>query len=106
MSNFMQLCLAGKAQPTDIDSFVSQWHKSDSTLELDAYLGLTEEEYDLWLVEPDALADIVKSRNGLTKNKNPTTTQKATNTRYALAAHTASIAQADELFKGVKREGI
>jgi hypothetical protein len=32
-----------------IDDKIDEWHNSDSTLSLSAYLGMTEDDYKLWL---------------------------------------------------------
>lgn len=35
-----------------MDDKVAEWHASDSDLELHEYLGLTWDEYGLWLTNP------------------------------------------------------
>ncbi len=46
----------------EIEDFVQRWHDSDSKLELHEYLGMTIDEYALWLNSPDMLPLILTSR--------------------------------------------
>ena len=59
---FLDLCLEGKAVFDDIDDFIDQWHETPQGYELHDYLGMTNEEYSLWLRAPEALAYIIKAR--------------------------------------------
>jgi hypothetical protein len=59
---FIDLCLRGKVLPDEIDNFIDRWHETPEGRELHDYLGMTEEEYALWLRVPDALAYIIKAR--------------------------------------------
>jgi len=60
--NFISLALAGKVTPDQIDDYVGKWHDSSSDLALHEYLGLTREEYGLWLGDPDQLSSIIANR--------------------------------------------
>jgi hypothetical protein len=51
--------LNGEIQMDEIDDFIEQWHESDSEKELHEYLGMTWEEYALWVERP---CRILKSR--------------------------------------------
>jgi len=59
---FIDLCVEGKVPLDDIDDFVDQWHEIPAGMELCDYLGMTQEEYSLWLRVPDALPYIIKAR--------------------------------------------
>lgn len=59
MSNFIELCINGKALPCDIDDYIDQWHESDSKLDLNEYLGMTEEEYKYYIADEDFLPFII-----------------------------------------------
>jgi hypothetical protein len=61
-SSFMDLCLQGKAIPDQIDEYVAEWHHQDGDQDVISYLGMTPEEYDLFVRRPDAVALIVKAR--------------------------------------------
>ncbi|NYT41540.1 hypothetical protein HZY97_12280 [Sphingomonas sp. R-74633] len=58
----MELAIDGYREPDEIDDFVSDWHKGGSGLKLHDFLGLTHEEYTLWVAEPDLIALIVGAR--------------------------------------------
>jgi hypothetical protein len=60
--NFVDLCLAGNALLEEIDDFVDAWHAAPQEKELHEYLGMTDDEYSLWLRSPDALPYIIKAR--------------------------------------------
>ncbi|WP_448190396.1 hypothetical protein [Azospirillum sp. sgz301742] len=60
--SFVDLCLAGKVRPVDIDDFVEAWHAGASKKDVWDFLGLTHEEYGRWVEEPDAIDDIVDQR--------------------------------------------
>lgn len=60
---FLDLLIAGRARPEDVDDWVEAWHDAyDGPLELHEYLGMTEAEYDRWALDAGALAGIVAAR--------------------------------------------
>ena len=59
---FLDLLLAGKVSPGQIDDFVDRWHAAPGGRELHDYLGMTAEEYSLWVRVPDALEYVVAAR--------------------------------------------
>jgi hypothetical protein len=54
--------MAGKVSPDQIDDFVDRWHAAPGGRELHDSLGMTSEEYSLWLRVPDALEYVVAAR--------------------------------------------
>lgn len=53
---FMDLCLSGAESPSNIDTYIDQWHLSPaSTPDLHEYLGMTWEEYQLWVTTPSVI---------------------------------------------------
>src|SRR5690348_2397155 len=60
---FVSRALAGEAFLDEIDDYVDAWHESKSAEDLAEYLGLSEEEYALWVEVPDALGIIVSARS-------------------------------------------
>jgi hypothetical protein len=60
--SFVDLCLAGEASMEEIDDFVDAWHATPEGKDLHDYLGMTEDEYSLWLRAPDTLPCILKAR--------------------------------------------
>lgn len=59
---FLDLCLRGDLSVDMIDDFVDQWHESASPASLPDFLGMTSQEYERWLINPDSLASIVIAR--------------------------------------------
>ncbi|WP_099467689.1 hypothetical protein [Konateibacter massiliensis] len=50
---FKELYLAGEIEFEEIDKYVSHWNNSDLDITLGTYLGLDDEEEDVWIVESD-----------------------------------------------------
>ena len=62
MTTFIHMALAGEVEMDEIDDFVDAWHDSvadDGSLA--TFLGMTEEEYAAWVVNPDALPHIISA---------------------------------------------
>jgi hypothetical protein len=59
---FIDLVLDGRALWTDIDDYVDDWHESDSEAPLHEYLGLSWDEYSLWVEQPHSLRLIIAAR--------------------------------------------
>lgn len=56
---FIDLCLEGDADLTEIDDYVEAWHNSDEDIEIHTFLGMTLEEYFLWVENPNAIRMIL-----------------------------------------------
>jgi hypothetical protein len=61
MSSFIEKCLSGDAFPEEVDDYVDAWHNSNSILELNEFLGMTEEEYGYFVMDEDVLPFIIRS---------------------------------------------
>ncbi len=63
---FFDLYDQGEVLADDIDDFVGRWHDDNEPwakdLPLHEYLGLSHEEYEVWLYDPDALPQILEAR--------------------------------------------
>ncbi|MGE0225213.1 MAG: hypothetical protein AB7F35_16430 [Acetobacteraceae bacterium] len=63
---FFALYSQGRATADDIDDFIDEWHEDDDAqardIPLHDYLGLSVEEYGLWVQAPDALPLILAAR--------------------------------------------
>lgn len=59
---FIDLCLLGQRFIDEIDDFVEEWHDSDSKQSLSEFLGMTKEEYSLWVEKPGILSYIIHAR--------------------------------------------
>ena len=60
--NFIELCVEGLINPEMIDLFIDEWHDSDSSLEIYKYLGMTDEEYSVWVDQPNFINKILNNR--------------------------------------------
>ena len=60
--SFMELSLEGKVVLDDVDDFIDTWHKNPGGEPLHKFLGMSQAEYSLWLVDPDTLPVIIRAR--------------------------------------------
>ena len=56
---FLHQCLEGKANLEDIDNFIDDWHDGNSEEKLHEFLGLSKNEYALYVEKPTALPYIL-----------------------------------------------
>lgn len=61
-NSFIDLCTNGELLPDDIDDFIDEWHESNSDKELYKYLGMTHQEYKMWIHDSEFLPFIITSR--------------------------------------------
>jgi len=60
---FMSLCLRGEVVQDEIDDFVDAWHEDEKDIRpIYEFLGMTHQEYDLWVEQPGALRLILAAR--------------------------------------------
>ena len=97
--NFITSCIQGFCLIEDIDDFVDNWHDSDSELQLYEYLGMTHDEYKLWLEKPESLKFIIFSK----KNKIPLKIALHSYAPTQLAARAASTTEATEIIDWLKK---
>ena len=53
MANFKERYLAGEIEFEELADYVDDWNNSDDTRTLAQFLGLNEEEEDVWIDEGD-----------------------------------------------------
>lgn len=99
---FVDLCLNGEALLSDIDEFVESWHSSETGASLHEYLGLSWDEYALWVEKPQVLRFIMYSR------KNDVCLAKATSQmeQPSVAARAANHEELAEVFEWLKGKGM
>jgi hypothetical protein len=61
-TRFIDLYLAGRAAPEDINDSIDAWHAGSGREPIYDHLGMTEEEYAAWLRDPDVLPQIARAR--------------------------------------------
>jgi DNA-directed RNA polymerase specialized sigma subunit len=59
---FLERYMNGDVLPEDIDDFIDDWHRNPKRKEIFEFLGLTKEEYSIWLRDPDVLPHIARAR--------------------------------------------
>jgi hypothetical protein len=60
---FKEKYLAGEIEFEAIDDFIEEWNNSSTTETLAQYLGLNEEEEDIWIEESDeALKELLDKK--------------------------------------------
>lgn len=60
--SFLDLYLNGEALAEDIDDYIDEWHAKPGDQEIYDFLGLSRDEYSLWLRDPDVLPHIARAR--------------------------------------------
>ncbi|WP_406725491.1 hypothetical protein WJ438_13690 [Streptomyces sp. GD-15H] len=102
-SRFLQDALSGRAGVADIDAYVDAWHDSDSDLSLHEYLGLTWDEYRLWVEKPESLRYIVAAhRHGVPVSEE---LERNVSQRFALAARADSSNEAESVLSWLQETG-
>lgn len=63
MKTFIEKCIAGEANLEEIDDYVEKWHNGDGrNMELYEYLGMTKQEYSVWMLKPNEIENIINDR--------------------------------------------
>ena len=57
---FVEAVLAGSARQEEIDAWIDAWHDGPGAESVEEHLGMTLDEYALWVEEPDALPFIIE----------------------------------------------
>jgi hypothetical protein len=101
IDTFIDLCLMGEVLAEEIDDFVAQWHETDTDRSIEEYLGLTPQEYILWVEKPEALEFILYSR----RYNNPLQDYEAASRAFRVAARAVSPEDADTLIHWLRETG-
>lgn len=99
---FMEACLEGDALLEEIDDYIDEWHESDSKEELHDYLGMTFEEYGIWVENGSMLKTIFYARDigkSITEYIKENDVQK-------LVARASTPEEATQVREWLKRKGI
>lgn len=61
--DFISLCAKGLADLDEINDYIDAWHTSPSNpLHLHTFLGMSLEDYNIWMFNPAYLTSVVKDR--------------------------------------------
>ena len=99
--NFIEKVLAGDVLHTEVDDFVEEWHRAETNESLPQFLGFTDEEYAMWVEQPESIRSILFCRT------HQTGLQEAFEWRDAhrVAARSQQSGDADELLRWLKKTG-
>lgn len=61
-STFIDLALNGYVLSDEINDFVEAWHESNAENEIYQYLGMSFDEYSLWVSDPESMDVIISAR--------------------------------------------
>jgi hypothetical protein len=61
-TTYVDDCLGGRATLEDINDYIDAWHDGDDPRELHDFLGMTWDEYRLWVERPASLRHILFAR--------------------------------------------
>jgi hypothetical protein len=61
MSNFITDCLNGDALMSDVDDYIDKWHNTDTTQKIYDFLGMTSNEYKLFVNDENNLGLIISA---------------------------------------------
>lgn len=102
-ATFVEDALTGVSGVEDIDSYVGAWHDGEgSDLELHEFLGMTWDEYRLWVEKPNTLRYILSAhRNGHTVSEELIKSQS----ELALAARAGSVDEAESVLTWLRKTG-
>ena len=97
---YMDLLLSGEVLQEDIDDFVAHWHEAPENSaaarqSLEDFLGMTWDEYRLWVEHPESLRFIAAAH----KAKQPVATVLRTLDRTGVAARTSEQGEAHKLLR-------
>ena len=70
-STFLEKCINGEVSASEVDKFVSEWHQDkNNNQSLASFLGMTDAEYNTWLVDSSTLPSIIQRRKYLLERNN------------------------------------
>ena len=102
MKTYIELCLEGMADLTEIDEYIEKWHTSETDVPIYEYLGMNREEYALWVEKPESIRFILFSRRyGFTIEE----AIDQMNELPLLAARASDTKELDAVIKWLKRTG-
>lgn len=101
MSKFIDDCINADALLEEIDDYIEKWHTTDSNESVYEYLGMSEEEYFLW-VECDSLLKYIIVAHEKNININDVLEDAYTN---KMVARSTSPEEAKEIYNWLVEKG-
>ncbi len=100
MSDFITDCINGDALLEEVDNYIDGWHESDSKISLNAYLGMTAKEYDLFVQDAKYLSYIV------TAHMEGVDIKSIIESQFAMAARSSDINKSARLVTWLNSAGL
>ena len=102
-TTYVERALHGQATLDDIDDYIDTWHRGDDPRELHEFLGMTWDEYRLWVERPVALRHILFAR----RHNVPVelVLEKYVLDKEPVAARARDASEARELLEWLKKTG-
>jgi hypothetical protein len=101
IKTYMELCLEGMADLTEIDEYIEKWHTSETDVTIYEFLGMNRKEYALWVERPESIRFILFSRRyGFTIEEVIDQMDE-----LPLAARASDAKELDAVIKWLKRTG-
>ena len=97
---FVDLCLEGEVLAEEIDDFVDMWHEGSSGQTIYAFLGLTREEYGLWVEKPSSIYFILEARK---RGRHLSDYRRGSD--FRIAARAASAEDVEDLLEWLRKPG-
>jgi hypothetical protein len=95
------MCVARDVRYDDIDDFIEEWHGNPDGKELHEHLGMTWQEYALWVVDASILPMIVSLRR---QNRSLDDVLQEFADRLPGTGRPAGLAKTRELIDWLKRQ--
>jgi hypothetical protein len=86
-----------------IDDEIDAWHEADTTIPLHEWLGLTADEYQIYVEKPAAIRIILAARHHNRSLKELLAAKDATSLIAARGASTAEMTELRKWLKGTRR---
>jgi hypothetical protein len=99
---FLERYMNGEVLSEDVDDFVDAWHQNSGEKEIFEYLGMTRDEYSIWLRDPDVLPYIAKARRN---NIDLTTALHASVVDMPIAARSSDQLKIKRLLQWLEHRG-
>lgn len=103
-SSFVSKCLNGEVLLDEIDDFIDEWHSGDSIEPLHSFLGMTQDEYRLWVDDPSALKYILSAhRENIPVNLLISSDYE--HNQMKIAARAGNVTELQRLFDWINKRG-
>jgi hypothetical protein len=98
---FVDRCLSGDAYLDEIEDYVELWHSTETDEDVWTFLGLTRDEYALWVERPSSLRYVLFAR----RFGAPLEKALDLNSPESLAARAPSKREAESILEWLRHTG-